>query len=516
VGSESEAVIAALDIGTNSFHLVVAKPVETGFEVITSEKEVIRLGHGAGDMKQLEPEAIERGIASLKRMRAVTDVHGAKLRAVATSAVREAKNRNEFIKRARKEADIDVEVISGVEEARLIHLGARYAVAVGEQPMLLCDIGGGSTELVVAAGDEILLARSFKLGAVRLTDRFFSTDALHPSALSSCRKFVRSMLATVKPEVLELGFEIAVGSSGSVEAVAKLIRKLNNEPELKSFNRYEFDAKDVTKVLDLMADTPTVKERAQVFGLDSARAEIILAGAVILEGIALSFDVSKFTYSDYALREGVLFDTLAREKLIKNPEDIDPALLSVKQLADRCDDRPEHSAYVAKIALSLFDCLQKKLALPPASRRYLEAAALLANVGVVVSHSKHHLHSYYVIRNSELVGLTDREIELIAVIARYHRKSAPKQSHAEFAQLSEADQKLVTSLAAILRIAIGLDRTQDGRVKSVTVRAEDEQFLIFAKASAKADIELNLYAANERRNLLADVLATKVKILALK
>jgi len=516
VGSESEAVIAALDIGTNSFHLVVAKPVETGFEVITSEKEVIRLGHGAGDMKQLEPEAIERGIASLKRMRAVADVHGARLRAVATSAVREAKNRNEFIKRARKEADIDVEVISGVEEARLIHLGARYAVAVGEQPMLLCDIGGGSTELVIASGDEILLARSFKLGAVRLTDRFFSTDALHPSALSSCRKFVRSMLATIKPEVLELGFEIAVGSSGSVEAVAKLIRKLNDEPEPKSFNRYEFSAKDLTKILDLLADTPTVKERSQVFGLDSARAEIILAGAVILEGIALSFDVEKFTYSDYALREGVLFDTLAREKLLDHPEDIDPALLSVKQLADRCDDRPEHSAYVAKIALSLFDGLQKKLRLPPTSRRYLEAAALLANVGVVVSHSKHHLHSYYVIRNSELVGLTDREIELIAVIARYHRKSAPKQSHAEFAQLSETDQKLVTSLAAILRIAIGLDRTQDGRVKSVTVRAEDEQLLIFAKASAKADIELNLYAANERRNLLADVLATKVKVLALK
>ncbi len=516
MGSDSESVIAALDIGTNSFHLVVAKPLETGFEVIASEKEVIRLGHGAGDMKQLEPDAIERGIASLKRMRAISDVHGAKLRAVATSAVREAKNRNEFVKRARKEAEIEVEIISGVEEARLIHIGARYAVAVGEQPMLLCDIGGGSTELVIGSGEEILLSRSFKLGAVRLTDRFFNTDALHPSSVSSCRKFVRSMLATIKPEVTELGFEVAIGSSGTVEAVARLIRKLNNEPEPTSFNRYEFSAKDVTKVLELLADAPTVKQRAKVFDLDSSRAEIILAGAVILEGIAESFDVKTFIYSDYALREGVLFDTLARENLLNHPEDVDPALQSVRQLADRCDDRPEHSAYVSKIALSLFDCLQKRLALPQTSRRYLEAASLLANVGVVVSHSKHHLHSYYVIRNSELVGLTDREIELIAVIARYHRKSAPKQSHSEFAQLEESDQKLVTSLAAILRIAIGLDRTQDGRVKSVTVRSEDEQFLIFAKASAKSDIELNLYAANERRSLLADVLSTKVKVLALK
>ncbi|MFM8001385.1 MAG: hypothetical protein ACKPAJ_03075, partial [Actinomycetota bacterium] len=172
--------------------------------------------------------------------------------------------------------------------------------------------------------------------------------------------------------------------------------------------------------------------------------------------------------------------------------------------------------HTAKIAVSLFDSLQKRLKLPPNSRRYLEAAAILANVGVVISHSKHHMHSYYVIRNSELVGLTDREIELIAVIARYHRKSAPKQTHPEFANLSDSDQQLVRSLAAILRIAIGLDRTQDGRVKSVSVRAEDEQFLIFAKASAKADLELNLYAANERRGLLSEILGTKVKVLALK
>lgn len=324
------------------------------------------------------------------------------------------------------------------------------------------------------------------------------------------------MLATIKPEVTELGFEIAVGSSGTIETVAKLVRKLNNENEPKSFNRYEFKADDVTKVLELLSEKSTVKERSKTFDIDESRAEIILAGTIILESIALSFGVEKFLYSDYALREGVIFDTLAREDLLDHPENVDPALLSVKQLADRCDDRPEHSAHVAKIALSLFDCLQKKLALPAETRRYLEGAALLANVGVVVSHSKHHLHSYYVIRNSELVGLTDREIELIAVTARYHRKSAPKLSHAEFAQLSEADQKIVTSLAAILRIAIGLDRTQDGRVKSVSVRSEDDQFLIFAKASAKADIELNLYAANERRGLLSDILNTKVKVLALK
>ena len=514
MGSKSEPTFAALDVGTNSFHLVIAKPVETGFEIITSEKEVIRLGHGAGDMKQLESDAMDRGIASLKRMREIATVHKAELRAVATSAVREAQNRNEFIKRARKEAGVEIEVVSGIEEARLIHLGVLHAIGIGDQPMLLCDIGGGSTEVVLAAGEDIFLSRSFKLGAVRLTDRFFRTDALHPSALSSCRKFVRSMLATIQPEVQELSFEVAVGSSGTVEAIAKLIMQQNKQTEPKSFNRYEFASEDITKVLNLLADVPTVKQREKIFDLEPSRADIILAGAVILEGIALSFGVTKFMYSDYALREGVLFDTLQRRDMLNHPEGIDPAMHSVRQLADRCDDRPVHAANVAKIALSLFENLQKRLNLDASCRRYLEAAALLANVGVVVSHSKHHLHSYYVIRNSELVGLTDREIELIAQIARYHRKSVPKPTHPEFAQLLESDQHIVRSLAAILRIAIGLDRTQDGRIKKVTVRSEDEQLLIYVKASAKHDLELNLYAANERRGLLSDLLQTKVKILA--
>ena len=512
--SKSDVAIAALDIGTNSFHLVVARPVETGFEVITTEKEVIRLGHGSGEMKQLESDAIDRGIACLKRMREIARTHDAQLRAVATSAVREAQNRNEFIKRARKEAGVEIEIVSGIEEARLIHLGVLHAIGIGDQPMLLCDIGGGSTEIVLAAGEDILLSRSFKLGAVRLSDRFFRTDALHPSAISSCRKFVQSMLITIQPEIEELGFEVAVGSSGTVEAIAKLIQQSNKEPEPKSFNRYEFTAADVTKMLELLADSPTIKEREKAFNLEPTRADIILAGAVILEGIALSFGVKTFIYSDYALREGVLFDTLQRQDLLDHPESIDPAMHSVQQLADRCDDRPEHSANVARLALSLFESLHKKLKLDMSCRRYLEAAALLANVGVVVSHSKHHLHSYYVIRNSELVGLTDREIELIAQIARYHRKGVPKPTHAEFAQLNDADQHIVRSLSGLLRIAIGLDRTQDGRVKKVSVRSEDEQLLIYVKASAKTDLELNLYAANERRGLLSDLLATKIKILA--
>ena len=184
----------------------------------------------------------------------------------------------------------------------------------------------------------------------------------------------------------------------------------------------------------------------------------------------------------------------------------------MQQLADRCDDRPDHSQHVAELALGLFDELDETLGLPTDSRRYLEFAALLANIGVVVSHAKHHLHTYYMVRNSELMGLSDREVELVAQVARYHRKSVPKPEHAEFAALSAADQKIVRSLAALLRVAIGLDRTYDGRVKSVSAKVGADEITIAVKPKGKkADIALNLYAANERKGLLADVSRRKVK-----
>ncbi|MFM7665672.1 MAG: Ppx/GppA phosphatase family protein [Actinomycetota bacterium] len=505
-------LVAALDIGTNSFHLVVAKPVPGGFEVVTREKEVVRLGHGGGDMKELSDEAIERGIKCLVRLAAIAESHDAEVRAVATSAVREAKNRSDFLKQVRKAAGVDIEVVSGVEEARLIHLGVLNAIGIHDRPMFVCDIGGGSTEVVVGLDDEVLFARSFKLGAVRLTDRFFANTTLHPSAVPSCRAFIRSSLSVVAPEVQELGFEVVAASSGTSETIARMILRTRGDSEPKSMNRFEFSGDEVRAVVTALQSASTVEERIKRFGLESNRGDIILAGALILEGLVDTFELKSIMFSDYALREGLLLDTLRREGLIEVDKDHDAARRSVQQLADRCDDRPDHSQHVAELAGQLFDELADTLALAPESKQYLEFAALLANVGVVVSHAKHHLHTYYLVRNAELMGLTDREVEIIAQIARYHRKSVPKPEHAEFAALSTADQRLVRSLAGILRVAIGLDRTYDARVKSVSVKVTASDVMVTAKSRGKkADISLNLYAANERKGLLADVSKRRVK-----
>ena len=506
--------LAALDIGTNSFHLVVARLLDNGFEVVTREKETVRLGHGGGDMKELSNDAIDRGISSLRRMQRIAAAHGASVRAVATSAVREADNAEVFLNRARREAKIDIEVISGLEEARLIHLGVLQAVPAFDQRVVLVDIGGGSTEVLVGEQGETLAARSFKLGAVRLTDRFFPGGATSGGAVSDCRSYVRSILATFEREVEELGFDLAIASSGTAETIARMIHASRDDTPLHTFNRFEFTVAELQTITESLAKKRSSDDRRSTPGLDPGRADIIVAGALVLEGVADIYGIKSFVYSDAALREGVLLDTIARLQggAIHHLRDV--SRRSIRALAERCDDDPTHSAHVAALALQLFDATESAHALAGDAREYLEAGALLANVGLVISHSKHHLHSYYVIRNSELTGLTDNEIEIIAQIARYHRKSAPKAAHLEFARLSSDDQRLVRTLAGILRVAIGLDRSHDGRVRSVSAQLRNDRLVVEAVGKRGKEISLELYTANERSGLLEEVLGRRVGIVA--
>ena len=506
--------LAALDIGTNSFHLVVARVLDNGYEIVTREKETVRLGHGGGDMKELSNDAIDRGISSLRRMQRIAAAHNAPVRAVATSAVREAHNAAEFLTRARREAKVDIEVISGLEEARLIYLGVLQAVPAFEQRVILVDIGGGSTEVLVGERGETLAARSFKLGAVRLTDRFFAGGTTTSGSVSECRSYIRSILATFERDVEELGFAIAIASSGTAETIARIIHAARDDTALHTFNRFEFTVGELQLITESLAKKRSSDDRRSTPGLDPARADIIVAGALVLDGVADIFRINSFVFSEAALREGVLLDTIARLQGGALHHLRDVSRRSIRALAERCDDDLTHSAHVAALALQLFDATEALHELPADAREYLEAGALLANVGLVISHSKHHLHSYYVIRNSELTGLTDTEIEIIAQIARYHRKSAPKAGHTEFGRLSGDHQRLVKTLAGILRVAIGLDRSHDGRVRSVMAQVRRDRLVIEALAKRGKEISLELYTANERKNLLEEVLGQRVDIVA--
>jgi exopolyphosphatase / guanosine-5'-triphosphate,3'-diphosphate pyrophosphatase len=514
--------LAALDLGTNSFHLLVARFNGDGhqFEVIERQKEMVRLGSGGAataDMRTLEPDAIDRGIAALRRCRLLADAHDAPLYAVATSAVREADNAEEFLRRARDEAGVDVSVIAGTEEARLIHLGVLQAVPVFDKRLVLIDIGGGSTEILIGEQGEVLTSTSFKLGAIRLTRRFFRSERLHPAAVDSCRRHIRSTLVPMRHTVAQLDFDVAVGSSGTISAVAAMAVAAAGDVPPRTWSGFELTREQVQVVVATLVEADTVEHRRKVPGLDERRADIILGGALVLEQAMVELGIDRIALSDYALREGVLLDGRVRQLGGTLHHLHDLRRRSVEHLARLMDDDPAHSATAARLALALFDATRSFHGLDDEARELLEAAALLANVGRFVSHDKHHKHSYYVIRNTDqLTGFTDHEIELIAVMARYHRKSAPKESHPEYRALRQDDRPLVSAGAALLRVAFALDRSRSALVAGIrTERRESDEgarLVILIEPAAGADPVLERYSAGEASAVLADVVGLPVTV----
>jgi len=507
-----DAPIAAVDLGTNSFHLVVARPSGNNrFEILDREKEVVRLGSGAGDMKRLQADAIERGIAALTRFRRIADAAGAELHAVATSAVREAANRDDFVRRAWQEAGVRVDVVSGIEEARLIHLGVLQSVPVFDERVLVIDIGGGSTEFALGAGGELVDARSLKLGAIRLTERFLA-EPVKRKAVDEARRWVRAALVPVIRMVADRGgFDVAVGSSGTIQNVAEMVHARAGR-QLRQLGGARFTADELGEVVEALASRRLASDRLDVPGLDAKRADIILGGVVVLEQAFAALGIDELVVSDFALREGVLLDVLRRRQATGLGHLRDLRYESVLHLLALTPGERGHAERVADLAVQLYESSRARHGLDERWEELLEAAALLHNVGLAISHDRHHLHSYYVIRNTDLLkGFTDHEIELVALVARYHRKSSPKARHEEFARLDADDRHAVRVLAGLLRVAVGLDRSRDGRVQAATV-VDDGEGGLRVVVDARGGADLELYAAAQRADLLADALGAPVRI----
>lgn len=515
---EQPDLIAAIDIGTNSVHMVIARIVAGGrLEVVTREKDMVRLGSGVGEMKELSSEAMDRGIAALRRCAILAESFGAPVRAVATSAVREARNAAEFEQRARQEAGIEVDVIPGSEEARLIYLGVLQALPVFDESVVLIDVGGGSTEVLFGRAGKVELARSLKLGSLRLTNKFFPDGAVTNKAVAKCRKHVRSKIASLVHESAGLERSVAVVSSGTALTLANMaLLRRGGEPPVK-LNAETFTVAELSAVVEELVAAPGVEERRALAGLDPGRADIILGGAIVLEQMALALGLERLTVSEYALREGALLDAMQRLGVVGADELADLRRSSVFHLMSLCDDDPDHSVQLARLAISLHDSLGERLGLGLETRELLEAAALLANVGLFIAHSAHHKHSYYVIRNSEhLMGFTSREVELIAQIARYHRKSAPSDKHPEFAALTVEDQTLVRNAAALLRAVVGMDRNHDGRVAAVEVAVDPERVVLRLVPADDRELDLEVYSTGDRSLSLAACLGVPVEVAALR
>lgn len=506
--------LAAIDVGTNSFHLVVARLLgENRFSVIAKEKIVVRLGESPSQIKHLSEEAINRGVDAMKLLALVAARTNASVRAVATSAVREASNADEFLERVRTEAGIEIEVISGFEEARLIYLGILQALPIFNERIALCDIGGGSTEFLVGEEGRILYANSFKIGSIRMTQRFFPNERITDDETESCRLFVRGEIYHAAQEIRRHGIRELITSSGTAQTIAAMAVAARGEEPPESLNGKRFTRREVRSIVSRILKARTFAERASIPGVDPRRTDILAAGAVTLETIIEECGVEAIIISGYALREGIVLDTIQKMEGARGAARLsDLRFETVMRIGGMYNFDEAHGRKVADLALTMYDALSDIHRLDERSREHLEAAALLHDVGYYISHSSHHKHSYYLIRNSEALGFTNEEIALIANVARYHRKSHPKIRHPEFAELRPSDQRRVRILSAILRLADGLDRTHNGAVTGIDVHVDEQEIAMQIHCQTDASITFELWSAGRKKGLMEEVFDRSVRI----
>jgi exopolyphosphatase/guanosine-5'-triphosphate,3'-diphosphate pyrophosphatase len=501
-------ILAAIDIGTNSFHLVIAKVNDQGIvKIISKDKEVVRLGKSSSDMKYISLEAMERAVTTLKRFKIICDSSNAEIRAVATSATREALNKDEFINKVFDRTGISIEVVSGFEEARLIYLGILQAINVYDNRILLIDIGGGSTEFLVGEKGQVHYANSIKLGAVRLTEKFFNDGKFKKENIENARLHVRSIINPVVRQIKEQKYDIVIGTSGTITSLGSMIYSKRTGEDIAdfNFNNFKYTDSELSATIKTILNADNVQQIKQLEGLDSQRSDIISAGAIILEQIVKEIDIKEITLSSYALREGIIFDTIDKEHNTLLSADMkNIRYRSVINLAKHCGYDEQHTNKVLSFANKIFDSLKDKYDLTEKDRDVLEAATILHDIGHSISQAQHHRHSYYLIKNSELLGFNNEEIEMIANVARYHRKSHPKVKHVEFNKLLAPNKRKVKMLAGILRVADGLDRGHNAVVNDIDLNVQDSLYKIKVLSETGKDPTLEIWGANMRKELFEE------------
>jgi exopolyphosphatase / guanosine-5'-triphosphate,3'-diphosphate pyrophosphatase len=494
--------IAAIDIGTNSVHMIVCRiRPDLSFEVIDREKDMIRLGAGSLDGRALQPAAIATVVETLSKFRRLAESHGVdEVIAAATSAVREAENGGDVIAAARRHVGLRVRVISGTEEARLIHLAAAYAVGVGRRPSVVMDLGGGSLEITLGTSARVELGKSFKLGILRMTERFGKSDPLSDHHQRRLGRYIRRETKDYLRQIARRGYHRVIGTSGTILSLGALAT--GQRGALEDIRNVRVSAKALHRVRKRLTSM-TLDERLKMPGLDPRRADLAAVGAVLVDTLIETLGAEEITLCDFALREGLVLDYIRRNQAhIRTAERYpDVRRRSVMELAERCGYWPAHAQQVARLALQLFDSTRDLHKLGAREREWLEFGALLHDIGIHISYEGHHKHSYYLVKNGGLRGFEPEEIAIIGLITRYHRQGTPKRSHEGFAALSRARRETVRVLGALVRIAEGLDRSHAQVIDRVSIRVDKKRIRL--RLRVKGDAELELWAAHRHTIPLA-------------
>jgi exopolyphosphatase / guanosine-5'-triphosphate,3'-diphosphate pyrophosphatase len=505
--------IAAIDIGTNSVHMIVVRVrPDLSFEVIDREKAMVRLGAGGLDGRALTAEAMTAALQALSKFKRLAESHRVdEVLAAATSATREARNGGEFLARIERETGIRARVIAGPEEARLIHLAAVYGVDVGGGRAVVIDIGGGSVEITLGTAAQIQLSRSFKLGVIRLTERFVKSD---PLAGRDERKLTRHIHAEIDrhcDQITAVGFDRVIGTSGTILSLGALAATAARGTPPADLRNLRVSAKQLRRLRKDMAALD-LEQRLAVPGMDPRRADLVVAGSVLLDTVLRRLGAGELTLCDLALREGLVLDYIRRNKrqIAQIDRIPDVRRRSTIELAERCNYYSEHARQVARLALALFDQTRALHGMTDREREWLEYAALMHDLGVHISYPRHHRHSYYLIKNGDLRGFSPDEIEVMALIARYHRRGTPKRSHEEYAQLTAPLRKAVRQLASILRVAESLDRSHAQVISGLELRDRGDDMLL--QIQTAGDAELELWAAVRHSEPFAEMVKKPVAI----
>jgi exopolyphosphatase / guanosine-5'-triphosphate,3'-diphosphate pyrophosphatase len=498
--------LAAIDVGSNSVHMLIADVSRDGqIEVVDRVKEMVRLGRKSFTTGRLTEESMDLAVRALMNFRHLLQVRRVhRMRAVATSAVREAHNRTAFIRRIRRETGITVEVISGNEEARLIFRAARHALGLEGGPFLLVDVGGGSVELVLVKDGRRLWMHSVKLGAARLSERFLGDDPLTAAQRKRLTRHLEDEIGGLMREARRAKVVRAIGTSGTINTLVAMARAARGE-ELGRLHGAGASAAEVAR-LALQLCEANAAMRAELPGMDAKRSDLMPASAMLTDFVLRKSGAADLTACTWALREGLLLG-LVRNTSGRSSNDA--RRRSVMTLARRFCGANSHGRQVARLGLKLFDETALVLGLPAASRELLEYAALLHDVGHAIDHDRHNRHSYYLIKNAELLGFDPVEIEVIAQAARGHRKQAPSLDSPELRTLTAGRRRVVRGLAAILRVADALDRSHFGVVRNIDVRYTTGRLVI--ELGAKGDqADLELWTGERRTDLLSKLLDRRV------
>jgi exopolyphosphatase/guanosine-5'-triphosphate,3'-diphosphate pyrophosphatase len=498
--------VGCVDAGSNALRFLAAEfSGPTEFETLAYQRVPVRLGHQVfltGRLAQHAMDGAVEAFASFSDQMKKLDLKA--FRAVATSATREAKNGMELVQRLKNETGIELEMISGSEEARLVHLAVASRLDLTGGQWILTDLGGGSVEVSLVDDMGMLWSESHTMGSVRILEEL-SQNTSDPGGFEHLLSDYVSTLRIPSPAQYwaPSGF---VATGGNIEALAGLA---GAEPNGEGMAR--LSTADLRSVIDLLSRL-SFHERINQLGLREDRADVILPAALVYHHLARMAGADEVLVPGVGVKEGIVLD-LVQDMVshatheVRKEEQLTKAAISFGR---RFMFDEAHGLHVAKLSLSIFDQLQELHKLKAEDRRLLLAASILHEIGAFIGFKRHHKHTLYLLSNSELPGLSPAQMLIVANIARYHRKNIPRKHHAEFMQLSTADQERTTILAAILRVTNALDKSHFQKVQDIAVDVKKNEILL--RLDGEGDMLLERWAVSRRKALFSKVFDRTVTV----